>query len=448
MNENRRRPNMSFHKTPMREQPIPERLKNFEEVALGYTVEEARQEAERCLNCPERYCARHCPAHNYIPEFIAEIRCGDLEAAWRRLSQTNPFMEVSGRVCPYECQCEGHCTRGIKSEPVAIGRLERFVADWHRKECQLKTAPIEPAGKRVAIVGAGPAGMTCALSLSNAGFQVTVYEKTGAAGGVAGWGIPPFVLPRHIVGRLFEQMIAQGVIFKANAELGRDISLAQLREENDAVFVATGAELPVSLALPGSGLPQVAQAKDYLTRPEGYDAKDVIVLGGGNTAIDAARTALRCGAESVRIVYRRMEEDMPATMEERRVAKMEGAQIIPLTAPVCFLEKDGALSGVECDVMELTEPDYPGGRNNVRPGGKRIVLDCDLAVLALGFSNLPVEGLPMDSRNRILVNKDYSTSADKVYAGGDAVNGSSTLMKAVTAGKDAAASIYSNLIGY
>ena len=440
-----RRPNMTLQKTPMAEQPVEQRLNNFDEVALGYTLEEARQEAERCLNCPDRYCARHCPAHNYIPEFIAEIRAGNLERAWELLSYTNPLMEVSGRVCPYECQCESHCTRGIKGEPVAIGRLERFVADWHRNNEKTEYTPAVPNGKRAAVIGAGPAGLTCALSLVNAGFAVTVYEKSSRVGGVTAWGIPSFVLPPHLMERLAQQCSEQGVCFRLNTEVGRNLTLAALAEENDAVFVATGAELPVELEIPGRSLPQVVQARDYLSAAESYSGRRVLVIGGGNTAIDAARTALRRGAASVSLVYRRTEADMPATQAELAVAKEEGVYLIPLVSPVRFLDQEGRLTGLECDVMKLTAPDYPGGRNNVAPSGEKTVLDCDLAILALGFRNQGMEGLRTDGQGRILVGKDFSTSMDKVYAGGDAVTGAATLMKAAAAGKDAAAAIFSRL---
>ena len=438
----RRKPNMSFEQTPMKSQPVLDRLNNFDEVALGYTLEEAQAEAERCLNCPDRYCAVHCPAHNYIPEFIAEIRSGNLEGAWELLARTNPMMEISGRICPCEAQCESHCTRGIKSQPVAIGRLERYIADWHRSQFTPHREDPEPNGKTVAIVGAGPAGMTCALSLSASGFQVTVYEKAGRTGGVATWGIPSFVLPPNLIVRLSRQMEIQGVQVKLNTEVGKDISLEQLSRDYDAVFVATGAEEPVALNLPGCDLPQVVQAKDYLAHPQAYPAKRVLVFGGGNTAVDAARMAARMGTDSVSMVYRRTEAEMPATREEQALVKEEGVHILPLLSPAAFQGAEGALTGVTCQVMELTAPDYPGGRKNVAPSGETTVLDCDLAVLALGFRNPPVEGLELDGSSRIRVTQDFRTSLPNVFAGGDAVTGSATFMKAVAAGKDAAAAIF------
>lgn len=440
-----KRPNLSPEQTRMAVQPMPERLKNFDEVALGYTLEQAQAEAERCLNCPDRWCSMHCPAHNYIPEFLARVRTGELEAAWDLLARTNPMMELSGRVCPCEQQCQSHCTRGIKGEPVAIGRLERFVADWHREHCTLSNAKPRPNGRRAAVVGAGPAGLTCAQSLSQAGFQVTVFEKTGRLGGVPAWGIPSFVLPKDIlagqIGRLRPM-----VEFRTDTELGVDVTLEQLRRDYDAVFVATGAGRPVELSAEGRELAGVVQARDYLTAPEDYKGKSVLVFGGGNTAVDAARTALRNGADAVRLVYRRTREQLPAAKAELTLALEEGAELVELTSPARFLGENGRVSAVECRVMELAPPDYPGGRSNVADSGRRTVLDCDLAVLALGFENDPVPGLPTDDRNRVPVDKQYATALDGVYAGGDAVTGAQTLMKAVAAGKDAAAAIFARLM--
>lgn len=296
----RRKPNMILTKTPMPEQSIEQRLTNFDEVELGYTPEQAMQEAERCLNCPDRYCAAHCPAHNYIPEFIAEIRARRFDRAWELLACTNPMMEISGRVCPYECQCESHCTRGIKGEPVAIGKLERFVADWHRANIAPVQREVAANGLKAAVVGGGPAGLTCALSLAESGFTVTVYEKEDHTGGVPSWGIPPFVLPRQLLARLSKQLEQQpNAAIRLNTALERDITLDELVHANDAVFLATGAERPVELNLPGRELTQVVQARDYLTHPETYSGKRVLVIGGGNTAIDAARTAVRENAASL-----------------------------------------------------------------------------------------------------------------------------------------------------
>lgn len=434
-----RRPNMAHDKTPSAQLPVWERIRSFDEVDLGYTAEEATQEAERCLNCPDRWCAQNCPAHNYIPEFIAEVRRGDFRAAWELLSLTNPLMEISGRVCPFAQQCESRCTRGIKCEPVAIGKLERFVADWHRKNAGTHAASPESNGKRVAVVGAGPAGLTCALSLANAGFAVTVYEKSDILGGVPIWGIPGFVLPQGMMGRLFDQLKELGAKLMLNTELGKDVTLEQLRGSNDAVFIATGAERPVELRVPGAEL--AIQAKDYLQDKSTPTAGRVLVFGGGNTAIDAARTAIRRGAAAVTVVYRRTEKEMPATAEEIALARAEGVTFAELTSPAAFDRDNGQIS-VLCDVMELTAPDYPGARKNAAPSGERRRLACETAILALGFENIPVDGLEADARGRVKVGRDFSTSLDGVYAGGDAVTGAATLMKAAAAGKDAAAAIF------
>jgi glutamate synthase (NADPH) small chain len=439
----RRKPNMSLTQTPGQVQSVEQRLKNFDEVDLGYTEEQAKQEAERCLNCPDRYCAAHCPAHNYIPEFIAEIRAGRFDRAWELLSRTNPMMEISGRVCPCEQQCEVRCTRAIKGEPVNIGKLERFIADWHRSNTEPKAPAAASNGKKVAVVGAGPAGMTCALSLAECGFKVSVYEKEDHAGGVPSWGIPAFVLPRNLLDRMSSQLEQHpNTDIHLNTTLGKDIALSELLANNDAVFLATGADQSVALDIPGSDCPQVLQAADYLKHSEQFAGKQVLVIGGGNTAIDAARTALRRGAESVAMVYRRTEADMPATKEEISIAKQEGVQIKPLLSPTRFVLQGSKLTGLECSAMMLTAPDYPGGRNNVAPNGQTELLNCDLAILALGFNNQPVEGVDCDQRNRIIVGKDFSTGTDRVYAGGDAVTGPATFMKAVAAGKDAAAAIF------
>ena len=310
-----RRPNMAHDKTPSAQLPVWERIRSFDEVDLGYTAEEAMQEAERCLNCPDRWCAQHCPAHNYIPEFIAKVREGDFQAAWEFLSLTNPLMEISGRVCPFEQQCESHCTRGIRCEPVAIGKLERFVADWHRKNTGARAVSPESNGKRVAVVGAGPAGLTCALSLANAGFAVTVYEKSDTLGGVPIWGIPGFVLPEGMMGRLFDQLRGLGTKLVLNTELGRDITVEQLRAESDAVFIATGAERPTELNVPGGSL--AIQAKDYLQDKSNPTAGRVLVFGGGNTAIDAARTAIRRGAAGISSSVRRYTTDTLAAPKRK-----------------------------------------------------------------------------------------------------------------------------------
>lgn len=435
-------PNLSLTKTPVQTRPAAERVKDFEEVELGYTLAEAQAEARRCLNCPDRYCAASCPAHNYIPEFIEQIRLGDLLAAWELLSRTNPFMELSGRVCPCESQCEANCTRSIKGEPVAIGRLERFVADWHRKTYGLPPEAPEANGRSAAIVGSGPAGIGCAASLVLSGFHVDIYEKSDRPGGVPVWGIPSFVLPAVHMQRQIDHLTKLGVIFHLNTEVGRDVALEQLRAQHDVVFVATGAGQCTELAIEGRALRGVVQAEDYLKNPAAYEGKTVLVLGGGNTAIDAARTAIRRGADSVSLVYRRTAQDMPAAEAEKAVAREEGVKLIEQAAPVRFLGEDGHVAALECDRMQLTAPDYPGGRNNVAPSGETLSLETDLVILALGFEPVALPGLPCDERGRAIVDKNYATELDGVYAGGDAVTGAATLIKAVAAGKDAAAAIF------
>lgn len=438
-------PNLSLTKTAMPARPVAERIRDFDEVELGYTLAEAQAEAHRCLNCPDRYCAASCPAHNYIPEFIEQIRLGDLLAAWELLARTNPFMELSGRVCPCESQCEANCTRAIKGEAVAIGRLERFVADWHRKTYGLPQETPEANGRSVAIVGSGPAGIGCAASLVLSGFRVDIYEKSDRPGGVPVWGIPGFVLPAVHMQRQIEHLTKLGVAFHLNTEVGRDVTLEALRAEHDAVFVATGAGKCTELAIEGRELRGVVQAEDYLKTPAAYEGKTVLVLGGGNTAIDAARTAIRRGADSVSLVYRRTAQDMPAAEAEKAIAREEGVNLIEQAAPRRLLGEEGHVAALVCDKMILTAPDYPGGRNNVAPGGETVSLDADLVILALGFEPVALPGLSCDARGRILVDKHYATEIDGVYAGGDAVTGVATLIKAVAAGKDAAAAIFTRL---
>lgn len=438
-----RRPNMVPNKTSMAVQPIEARTKNELEVELGYTKEEAMSEAERCLDCPEKYCLEHCPVHTAIPDFIREIREGNFEKAYDIIEESNPLADIASRVCPCSLQCESHCTRGIKSEPVAIGRLERFVRDVNTDRLSNRKLHITPKDLMVAVVGAGPAGLTCALNLAKESVKVTVFEKSDRLGGAMGWGIPSFVLPKSLPERLIARLEDYGVVFVTGVQLGRDKSLSELQEQYDAVFIATGAGIPVNA---GHGqIDGLMQAADYLAAEQKPKLNKVMVFGGGSTAIDAARAALRTGAGQVRLVYRRTETEMPATKDEIELAKEEGVEFFPLTAPVEFIANDGKLTAVKCEKMELAAPDYPGGRKNSAPTGNYTVYDTDLAVLALGFNNEPVSGLKMDSRNRIIVDKSGLTSERLIYAGGDAVNGPSTLMKASAAGWDAAKAILSRL---
>lgn len=431
-------------KTPAATLPPEERRCSFKEVELGYTPVQAMTEAERCMDCPEKYCMESCPAHTPVPDFIREIRKGNLEKAYEIIEEANPLADISCRVCPQSIQCESNCTRGIKSEPVAIGRLERFVRDANRERQGTDGKP-EPCGKSVAVIGSGPAGLTCALELAKQGVAVTVFEKSLRLGGAMDWGIPSFVLPENLVEELITKLRALSVEFVVGVKLGRDKSLDELCEQYDAVFVATGAEKPVSPVLTSEEINGLMQAADYLEMPEKPKARRVAVFGGGNTAIDAARAAVRTGAERVQLIYRRTEEEMPATKDEVALALEEGVDLIILTSPVAALSERGQLSGIRCNKMVLTAPDYPGGRKNVAPSSESVIIEADLAILALGFENEPFMGVAHDSRGRILVDKLGRTNEDGVYAGGDAVIGASTLMKASASGRAVAKTMLINL---
>ena len=444
INEN---PNMSKKKTEMPSLSPEKRVLCSDEVYLGFTEEAALAEASRCLNCPYQYCQTFCPAHNHIPEFIEKIRERNYETAWEILAKTNPMMEISCRVCPYEKQCESHCTRAIKGEAVAIGALERFVSEWHAAHSE-KALPEkkEKNGFQVSIIGGGPAGLSCAFSLALSGFDVSIYEKRPTLGGVSSWGIPSFVLPEKYMQNLISRLEDYDVHIHLNTEVGKDITLAELKEKNDALFLAIGAELPISLQVKGSDLPQVIQAADYLPSPEAFQGKNILVIGGGNTAIDAARSARRqASTENVKILYRRTKEDMPASKAEIKLAEEEGIEILPLLAPAEFHSEEEKLSALSCSVMELTAPDYPGGRNNVEPGSERKELPCDLVILALGFKVAPFAGIQTDKENRILVDEHLETDQAMIFAGGDCVSGAGTLIKASAAGKEAAAQIFDHL---
>ena len=432
-----RRPNMTPHKTPMAEQSIETRVNNLGEVGLGYTNEQAIAEAERCMNCPERYCAENCPAHTAIPVFIEKIRTGEFEKAYEIIVSTNPCAAISSRLCPYERQCESACTRGIKHEPVAIGRLERFVCDKHR----MKGAEIlyHTSIKRgsAAVVGSGPAGLCCALVLVRAGVSVTVFEKSDRVGGALSWGIPAFVVPKILLGDLIGELVTYGVTFNTGMELGRDITLNDLHSKYDAVFLACGAGKPVGFPAM-DGQPGVIQAADYLAAQVKPSAARVAVFGDGGTAIDTARTVLRAGADEVSLVIWRTEKEIPSTQAELELARTEGVKIMTLLSPAGFISESGKLTGVECHVMTFTAPDYPGGFGNVVPSGRRVVINTDLAIIAFGFVNKPIEGVEIDPRNRIIVDEQYMTSTSGIFAGGEAVTGPSTFMKSAAAGLAAA----------
>ncbi len=445
-------PNLSKVKTPMPAQTPAERVKNYDEVALGYTPELAHEEASRCLKCPGRYCSESCPAHVPTTEFIAQVRAGDYQAAYELISEKNALPAITGRVCAQEKQCELNCTRGIRGESVSIGRLEAFVADWHAANGT--PLPVsEPNGFAVAVAGSGPAGLACADDLSRAGCAVTVYEAKDFLGGIPVYGIPGFVLPNAVVERKLDELRARGVKFLPGVKVGTDISVEELRKEFQAVFVATGASKPVLPGVPGEDLPGVYTANDYLAAAnvdgKPVKGKKVVVLGGGNTAVDAARCALRAGAKSVTIVYRRSKEEMPARREEVQRALEEGVKLAELAAPAKFKSGfSGKLSGLVCRVTELAEPEYPGGRRGIRETDRTVTFPADTAVLALGFTAEPIPGLETTDKGLIVVDREtLATSQEGALAGGDAVTGANTLVHAMAAGKRAAAIILEKLKG-
>lgn len=451
-------PNLSMTKNPMPVQDPDVRSRNFEEVALGYTEEQAVNEAERCLNCKNRPCVGKCPVAIDIPEFIAKIRERDFEAAYQIIQKNSSLPAVCGRVCPQETQCESKCVRGIKGEPVAIGRLERFVADWHMEHCaEIPSRPV-PNGHKAAVVGAGPSGLTCAGDLAKKGYDVTIFEALHLAGGVLVYGIPQFRLPKEIVQREIEGLKALGVKLETNMVIGKVLTVDELFEQGyEAVFVGSGAGLPRFMGIPGENLKGVYSANEYLTRvnlmkayQEGSDtpmksARKVAVVGGGNVAMDAARCAKRMGAEEVSIVYRRSEEEMPARKEEVEHAKEEGIVFHMLTNPV-EIQGDGErfVSGLKCVRMELGEPDASGRRRPVEVKGSEFVMEADCVIMAIGTSPNPLirsttQGLEADRRGCLVTEEETGlTTRQGVYAGGDAVTGAATVILAMGAGKAAA----------
>lgn len=457
--------NKQMEKTPMPEQDPLRRASNFEEVALGYTEEMAVNEAQRCLHCKNRPCVSGCPVNVQIPDFIDRIVSGDYEGAYQTIAQTSSLPAVCGRVCPQETQCEAKCVRGIKGEPVAIGRLERFVADRHMAadtvQDGLQPPAAAPNGHKVAVVGSGPAGLTCAGDLARLGYSVTVFEAFHTAGGVLMYGIPEFRLPKTIVQREVDNLRRMGVEIETNMVVGRVLSIDELFERGyEAVFVGSGAGLPGFMGIPGEGLLGVMSANEFLTRinlmkayREEYDTpiphfRRVAVVGGGNVAMDAARCAKRLGAENVYIVYRRGEAEMPARLEEIHHAKEEGIEFRFLTAPVQVLgDESGHVTGLECVTMELGEPDDSGRRRPVPVEGSNHVLEVDGAIAAIGNSPNPLirsttPGLEANRRGCLVVDEDtLCTTREGVYAGGDAVTGAATVILAMGAGKHAARSI-------
>ena len=454
-------PNMSLKKNEMPSQAPDVRNKNFLEVSLGYTEEQALDEAQRCLHCKNKPCVAGCPVGIHIPDFIAKVAEGDFEGAYQIITQQSSLPAVCGRVCPQETQCEQKCVRGIKGEPVGIGRLERFVADWHNKNvCEAPRKPT-PNGHKVAVIGSGPSGLTCAGDLAKKGYAVTVFEALHTAGGVLVYGIPEFRLPKDIVQKEIDGLKALGVDVQTNMVIGRVLSIDELLEQGyEAVFIGSGAGLPRFMNIPGENLKGVYSANEFLTRVNlmkayqpGSDtpiehAKRVAVVGGGNVAMDAARCAKRLGAEEVFIVYRRSEKELPARAEEVEHAKEEGIVFHPLNNPTQILgDENGNVKGMECIRMELGEPDASGRRRPVEVPGSQFTLDVDCVIMAIGTSPNPLiksttQGLETQKWGGIIVNEETGlTSREGVYAGGDAVTGAATVILAMGAGKTAATAI-------
>ncbi len=462
--------NMSPVKNPMPSQDPALRAHNFEEVALGYDEQTALAEAARCLNCKAMPCVAGCPVNVHIPAFIAKVREGDFEAAYQIIAQSSSLPAVCGRVCPQESQCEARCVRGNRGEPVGIGRLERFVADWHN--AHNTAAPQRPAsnGHRVAVVGSGPSGLTCAGDLARLGYAVTVFEALHLAGGVLVYGIPEFRLPKRIVQQEVDSLRALGVELETNVVIGKTVTIDELFEQGyEAVFVGSGAGLPNFMGIPGESLKGVYSSNEFLTRSNLMKAyrsdaatpiwrgQRVAVVGGGNVAMDAARTALRLGAEEVSIVYRRSMEELPARREEVEHAMEEGVQFKLLNNPVRILgyqnpadprdPRNGNVRAMECIRMELGEPDERGRRRPVPVPGSEFTMEVDVVIIAIGTSPNPLiknttAGLEVNRRGGIVVQEETgATSRPGVYAGGDAVTGAATVILAMGAGKTAARAI-------
>ena len=453
--------NMTMTKTPMPEQDPKVRARNFEEVALGYTPQQAMEEAARCLGCKKPKCVEGCPVNIRIPEFIGKVAEGDFQAAYEIITSTNALPALSGRVCPQESQCECRCVRGVKGEPVAIGRLERFVADWYRENVNAMPEKVPSNGIAVAVVGSGPAGLTCASDLAKKGYEVTMFEALHTAGGVLVYGIPEFRLPKAIVANEVKKLEAQGVKVMTNMVIGQVLCIDDLFSMGfKAVFVGSGAGLPMFMHIPGESLKGVYSANEYLTRtnlmkaytPEAdtpiIQSKAVAVVGGGNVAMDGARCAMRLGADKVYIVYRRGEAEMPARQEERHHAKEEGIEFKTLCNPVEILgDEDGRVKGIKCIRMELGEPDASGRRRPMEIPGSEFTLDVDTVIMALGTSPNPLirmadPSLEVNEKGCFVVDEEtMRTSQEGVYAGGDAVTGAATVILAMGAGKRAAAAI-------
>ena len=460
---------MSLKKNEMPTQEPALRARNFDEVALGYTETMALNEANRCLNCKNMPCVSACPVNIRIPQFIEKVREGDFEEAYRIISQTSTLPAICGRVCPQEKQCESKCVRGIKGESVGIGRLERFVADWHNRYSSELPSVDAPNGHKVAIIGSGPAGLTCAGDLAKKGYSVTVFEALHAAGGVLLYGIPEFRLPKTIVQKEVDTLIAMGVDIQTNTVIGKTLTVDDLFEMGyEAVFIASGAGLPSFMGIKGESLNGVYSANEFLTRSNLMKAyKDdpvtpimkggkVAVVGGGNVAMDSARTALRLGADEVHVIYRRSMNEIPARSEEVEHAIEEGVIFDVLTNPVEIIgyqnnedrrdPKNGFVTGIKCVRMELGEPDERGRRSPVVIEGSEFLMDIDTVIMAIGTSPNPLikmttDGLEVNRKGCIIVEENGATTRKGVFAGGDAVTGAATVISAMGAGKIAANAI-------
>ncbi|MCR5631859.1 MAG: NADPH-dependent glutamate synthase [Eubacterium sp.] len=452
-------PNMRMDKNPMPSQDPNVRNKNFEEVALGYTEEQAIDEAQRCLNCKNHPCMEGCPVQISIPEFIQKIVDGDFEGAYQVINKSSSLPAVCGRVCPQERQCESKCVRGIKGEPVAIGRLERFVADWHNKNVTTPPVKPEPNGHKCAVIGCGPAGLACASDLAKKGYEVTIYEALHTPGGVLAYGIPEFRLPKAIVQKEVDGLKALGVTIETNVVIGKSITVDELFDDfgYEAIFIGSGAGLPRFMNIPGENLNGVYSANEFLTRINLMKAfkddsktpiehpKKAVIVGGGNVAMDAARSAKRLGAD-VTIVYRRSMEELPARKEEVEHAQEEGIVFKLLNNPIEVVGEEGRVKAIRCQEMELSEPDESGRRSPVPIEGKINEIEADCFIVSIGTSPNPLirsttEGLDANKRGCLVADEEGATTREGVFAGGDAVTGAATVILAMGAGKKAAAAM-------
>ena len=453
-------------KVPVREQAPDVRNKNFDEVCLGYNKEEAMEEATRCLNCKNARCVQGCPVSIDIPAFIHQVKEGNIEEAYKIIGKSSALPAVCGRVCPQETQCEGQCIRGIKGESVSIGKLERFVADWARENNVEPEKPTEKKGKKVAVIGSGPSGLTCAGDLAKMGYDVTIFEALHEAGGVLVYGIPEFRLPKStVVAHEVENVKKLGVKIETNVVIGKSMTIDQLLEDEgfDAVFIGSGAGLPRFMGIPGENSINIMSSNEYLTRVNLMDAsnpdtdtpihlaKNVMVVGGGNTAMDSCRTAKRLGAERVMIVYRRSEAEMPARLEEVKHAKEEGIEFLTLHNPLEYIaDEKGAVKQVVLQKMQLGEPDASGRRSPEPIPGATETLDIDMAIVAVGVSPNPIvptsiQGLELGRKNTIVVNEGMQTNIPCIFAGGDIVRGGATVILAMGDGRKAASSMHEYL---